>query len=338
VRDIRGGGVFVWRGGAYFPPLVELAAKRETCRPDSSCHSGIGFRCVQGGPPVPLDEAVVAHEQLIPEPPLPQEPDLDSVIYIPAGGFLMGAPENLVSQDPNQHDDEGPQHVVYLDAFYIDRYEVTQVQYAEFLNVLGDHYVACGGHACAEVGEELGGEMHYAVSQIVLLSNGQYVVQEAIGYENHPMRAVSWYGAQMYCDWRGMRLPTEAEWEKAARGTDGRRYPWGNEWDDRFGIPSDPRPHAVGRETVDVSPYGAVDMLGNVQEWVGDWYNPNYYTFSPADNPKGPEFGTECVLRGGSSVRWGISVRDKLPPITPWTSAGFRCIYELQTPNLEVNQ
>ncbi len=309
VREF-GSNVYVWRGGTYYPTLVELAAKRETCRPDLTCGNGgngIGFRCVQGGPPLSLAEAVVAHEQLIPEPPPPQEPDLSDMAYVPAGEFLMGAPEEWLRQDTEgQHQDEGPQHVVYLDAFYIDRYEVTQGQYVEFLNALGNHYTGCGGHQCASVNEKM--QLVSSGNEITRLPDGRYVVEE--GYQDRPMVSVTWYGAQMYCAWRGMRLPTEAEWEKAARGTDGRRYPWGD-----------------AKEGTDVSPYGVVNMLGGVEEWVYDWYNADYYAISPVHNPQGPDFGTERVLRGWGS-NWGMTRRFKDLPTMP-IGSGFRCVYGL---------
>ncbi len=302
--------LFVWRGSVQGPTLVELAAYRETCRPDGTCGNGaggIGFRCVRGGQPIPLAEAVVTYEQLVPQPPPSQEPDLSDMVYVPAGEFLMGAPEELLRQDTgHQHQDEGPQHVVYLDAFYIDRYEVTQGEYVEFLNALGNHYIGCGGHQCASVNEEM--QLVSSGNEITRLPDGRYVVEE--GYEDRPMVSVTWYGAQMYCAWRGKRLPTEAEWEKAARGTDGRRYPWG---DIEGGA--------------DISPYGAVSMLGGVEEWVADWYHANYYAVSPARNPQGPDFGSDRVLRGGVSTQWGLTVRGRTNPSYYW--AGFRCVYRL---------
>jgi len=185
---------------------------------------------------------------------------------VPAGRFLMGS----TSADPKAGSDEKPQHSVYLDAFWIDRTEVTNAQYVQFLNALGGHTGTCGGHDCAET------QVEDKYSHILNL-DGRYAVES--GFEEHPATQVSWYGAQAYCAWAGARLPTEAEWEKAARGTDGRLYPWGNEAPDcekaQYGdcggatVP-------VGGRPAGASPYGVLDMAGNVWEWVGDWYDPGY--------------------------------------------------------------
>ena len=124
--------------------------------------------------------------------------------------------------DPKAGDDEKPQHPVYLEAFWIDRTEVTNGQYVQFLNALGAHTGACGGRDCVET------QVEDRYSHILRRNqDGRYVVEP--GFEDHPVTQVSWYGAQAYCAWVGARLPTEAEWEKAARGVDGRLYPWGHE-------------------------------------------------------------------------------------------------------------
>jgi len=166
-----------------------------------------------------------------------------------------------------------PQRRVYLDAYYIDVYPVTVAQYRRF---------------CKETKREMPSSPSWG------------------WIDNHPIVNVSWNDAKAYCDWAGKRLPTEAEWEKSARGTDGRKYPWENEWDARkcrcsrnnWGDAGSTSP--VGSFPQGISPYGVYDMAGNVWEWCNDWYNDNYYKVAPLRNPKGPKGGNWRVLRGGS--------------------------------------
>jgi formylglycine-generating enzyme required for sulfatase activity len=241
------------------------------------------------------------------------------MMLVPAGEFLMGSTDT----DPKAGDDEMPQHIVYLDAFWIDRTEVTNTRYVQFLNTLGEHAGACGGHDCVET------QFEDKYSHI-LLQGGRYAVEN--GFEEHPATQVSWYGAQAYCTWAGARLPTEAEWEKAARGVDGRLYPWGNQAPDcdkaQYGdcggatVP-------VGSRLAGASPYRVLDMAGNVWEWVADWYDPAYYDASPARNPQGPDAGERKVFRGGSwgylptFIRAGDRARNR--PTYAGFNVGFRC-------------
>jgi formylglycine-generating enzyme required for sulfatase activity len=191
------------------------------------------------------------------------------MVLVPAGEFPMGSDEG--------GDDEKPVHRVFLDDYYIDRYEVTVEQYAKFLKARG------------------------------MNEPPMWLAMDEPHHQKRPVVNVDWLDASNYCKWAGKRLPTEAEWEKAARGTDGRVYPWGND-------PPDPlranygkkqwNNHAalvpVGGLKDGKSPYGIYEMAGNVWEWVSDWYDPNYYTTSPSRNPNGPESGKYRVLRGGS--------------------------------------
>ena len=217
------------------------------------------------------------------------------MVLVPAGSFSMGSDAN----GPR----EQPVHQVHLDAFYIDIYEVT--------NALYKACVESGG--CA------------APVDIRKYSDP--------GYAQHPVEYVDWYMAVAYCEWRGARLPTEAEWEKAARGTDERTYPWGEVIDITYAnYNMDIRgTTVVGSYPKGVSPYGAYDMAGNVAEWIADWYGENYYANSPGSNPTGPASGEYRVMRGGawngndenmrSALRlWHIS--------TPINSGfvGFRCV------------
>jgi formylglycine-generating enzyme required for sulfatase activity len=198
--------------------------------------------------------------------PTPSAPP--GMVYIPAGEFIMGSDEG--------DSDERPVHTVYLDAFHIDRTEVANAQY----------------QACVEAGA------CDAPSNTTYYDNSNYA--------QHPVVHVSWDDADAYCRWAGKRLPTEAEWEKAARGTDGRRYPWGNSepdcnkanYNDCVGLTTE-----VGSYPAGASLYGVLDMAGNVWEWVADWYDPGYYSQSPTRNPPGPDSGELRVLRGGSWYR-----------------------------------
>ena len=200
---------------------------------------------------------------------------------IPAGHFTMGSDTDL----PN----EAPAHKIYLDAYYIGKTEVTNAEYHQF-------WVENGG-----VGSE-----HTPISY-----EGEFGTWPRLAKTkpNHPVIGVSWHSAVAYATWRGMRLPTEAEWEKAARGTNARRWPWGQTFTQRIKgttvhaniwRPSGGHPQAVGAYRTGVSAYGAHDMAGNVWEWVADWYSETYYRQSPDQNPKGPAVGSRRVVRGGS--------------------------------------
>ena len=206
------------------------------------------------------------------------EPDL---CLIPAGTFTMGSDDDLLN--------EAPAHKVYLDAYYIGKTEVTNAEYYLF-------WLESGGPRSE----------HTPISY-----EGEFGTWPEIAKTkpNYPVVGVSWDAATAYATWRGMRLPTEAEWEKAARGTTARRWPWGNTFTQRI---KDAILHAniwkqsgahlkpVGAYPTGVSPYGAHDMAGNVWEWVADWYSENYYHHSPDRNPKGSEVGSRRVVRGGS--------------------------------------
>ena len=289
----------------------------------------VGFRCVRGPTPPPtLDEALVRVE--IPATPRPvASVDLTTMVYVPAGPFLMGYSEPYTnSRGMDEHADAMPLHVVDLDAFYIDRYEVTYAEYARFLNVMGGHEFACYGFHCAGV-RRPDNSGPSSLFYNIILEDGQYKVDP--GFENIPMSDVTWYGAVAYCAWQGKRLPTEAEWEKTARGTDGRLFPWGNEWDPR-GATDIGQPRPVGSQPINVSPYGAYDTLGNQLEWVADWYAPDYYAYSPLQNPFGPIGGEGRVRRslgGGPDLqgrpRSGLPGRSRGLPADPF--GGFRCAY-----------
>jgi formylglycine-generating enzyme required for sulfatase activity len=247
--------------------------------------------------------------------PLPGEAsalrDADMVL-VPAGPFQMGSKEG----DP----DEESVHSVVLDAYRVDVHEVTNAEFMAFLNDRGNQIERFtfwyepgfdGGH--------------------IAWHGGEWVVR--LGYGDHPVGNVTWYGARAYCAWRGGRLPTEAEWEKAARGTDGRTYPWGEGIDCAWANYSDCRGDSTPVESYPSgsSPYGALDMAGNAWEWVSDWYDQDYYSLLAArsPNPTGPSSGTHKVVRGGG---WNANVRmarssNRLGEFatTRHLTIGFRC-------------
>jgi formylglycine-generating enzyme required for sulfatase activity len=241
------------------------------------------------------------------------------MVYVPQGEFLMGSDVDSA--------EEAPAHSVHLDAFWVDRTEVTYAQFARFLNHLGGHQGQCGGHDCNELKSD-------DKNSHMLALDGDYVVEA--GYDDYPMAEVTWYGAQAYCEWAGKRLPSEAEWEKAARGTDGRRYPWGNsdtscaKLNFRTCVRST---FTVGSYPAGASPYGALDMAGNVYEWTADWYDRDYYQDVAASqpNPAGPASGRNKVARGGSSYDLDLylvrtTYRFGYVPETGHRVVGFRCV------------
>jgi formylglycine-generating enzyme required for sulfatase activity len=248
-------------------------------------------------------------------------------VYVPEGTFLMGSTRQEIDAvmadcpdcERSWFGGELPQLEVYLDAFWIDRTEVTNAMYAAFLNDRGNQEE--GGARWLEPSSE-----HSHLHK----RGGEWKADA--GYEDHPVIEVSWYGARAYCEWAGRRLPTEAEWEKAARGTQGQLYPWGDEpptcsLTQYRGCSG--RTVAVGSKPEGESPYGAWDMAGNVYEWVADWLDYDYYETSPAENPPGPETGTDRGLRGGSCGNnpWDLrtACRSWLSPEYTLTSVGFRC-------------
>ncbi len=216
-------------------------------------------------------------------------PPPEDMVRIPAGPFLMGA---VIENEHEWGDtDEEPVHEVTLSEYFIDRYEVTAQDFSKFLNAHPDE---------AERYIEMG------TAVTIEKADGRY--RPRPGLEKHPANRVSWYGADAYCRSLGKRLPTEAEWEKAARGTDERIFPWGNRFPHndfvtfrrkfaQYGFdamkPVDTLPEGK-------SPYGVHHMAGNVWEWVADWYEDSYYEYSPDKDPQGPETGISKVLRGGN--------------------------------------
>jgi formylglycine-generating enzyme required for sulfatase activity len=237
-----------------------------------------------------------------------------TMIYVPEGEFLMGSTDD----NPDSENDEKPQRSIFLDSFWIDQTEVTNKMFASFMNRMGNQ--------TEEGNTWLDADSDY--TRIVQQSGGWL---QLYNYSDHPVVEVTWYGARSYCQWTGRRLPSEAEWEKAARGTDGRTYPWGEGIDcsraNYSGCVGNTKP--AGSYPNGASPYGALDMAGNVTEWIADWYDGGYYHKSPSENPPGPLTEGFKVIRGGSWVNGRESVRTAnrgtLVLVTSFWSYGFRC-------------
>lgn len=225
------------------------------------------------------------------------------LLYVPAGEFRMGF--------QGQESDEKPVHLVSLNAFWIDETEVTNAMYA----------LCVSDGACERPGS------FNSRMRPMYFGNGEFA--------EFPVIYVSWEDAQSYCVWADRRLPTEAEWEKAARGRDQRSYPWGEQIDCLHANYFDGAKRCTGDTAsvkdyeLGISPYGAFNMAGNVWEWVADWYDPDYYDISPTSNPSGPSTGELRVARGGgwedTNFLTRSSNRGSYSPAGKTDSRGFRC-------------
>ena len=260
--------------------------------------------------------------------PINHQPNNANMVLIPGGTFEMGSHfgESLNEKYP----DNLPVHTVKIDSFYIDKYEVTVGQFKQFLN-------------------ETGYDFHWRLWE-------KYFVSPT---DDHPMVNVDWYEAIAFAKWAGKRLPTEAEWEYAARGrSDGMRYPWGNNitkndanfhkyWkdDDEYENSSMTGKDKWKYSTAPVGSfepngYGLYDMVGNVSEWCQDWYLWDYYKLSPKNNPTGPDSGKTKVIRGGHWYSWHKGLRvynrgDNPPDVKRWQDVqGFRCVTDIELSNL----
>jgi formylglycine-generating enzyme required for sulfatase activity len=223
--------------------------------------------------------------------------DHENRVYIPAGEFIMGGANRK---------QRTALHTVYLDAYWIDQFEVT--------NAMFEGCVKSG-----KCGQPAAYDTFYGRPE----------------YADYPTVYVTWWAAQAFCAAEGGRLPTEAEWEKAARGTDDRPYPWGTGAPDESLANFDLQDKGLSSaydHLRGLSPYGLLNMAGNAREWVSDWYAPNYYLHSPYENPQGPSSGTEKSLRGGSysdpAPELHVFHRTHHDPNSAGLNRGFRCAYD----------
>ena len=243
--------------------------------------------------------------------------DAENMILISAGTFTMGSDSRAA--------DEKPMHKVYLDAYYISKYEVTNAEYYEFWKLQAASLQKVSQHTP---------ENFTHLPQI-----GDWPAR-AKQFPNHPVVGISWHDANAYAAWKGMRLPTEAEWEKAARGYTDRIWPWGNAMEPHANTAANDdgyenRLAPVGSFPKGKSYYGVMDMAGNVWEWTADWYSDVYYWSSsqaaakrPKKNPTGPDVGSWRVIRGGSWIdkiaRCSTTFRFYFYPNLKTSFVGFR--------------
>ena len=290
----------------------------------------------QNAPGTPLEPAPVIRDRNGAE-----------MVLIPAGDFWMGSDEAEIDQflkacleangrgTPMSEPEcaslgrlETPRHRVVLGAYYIDRYEVTNGLFEQFIKITRYRTTAdADGHSW--IWQQKDGRSQWL--KVTRTSWRKPRGPESEAQANHPVVHVSWKDADAYCRWASKRLPTEAEWEKAARGTYERRYPWGQDWNASRanGEMSVEATTTVGAYPEGTSPYLADDMAGNVWEWTADWSDERYYEASPNQDPQGPSSGKRKVLRGGSwhqdQAFLRSAFRNSNQPENHADNLGFRC-------------
>jgi len=250
------------------------------------------------------------------------------MVLIPAGEFQMG---DMLNEG---HADERPVHKVYLDAFYIDRYEVTNAQYRRFVQATGHREPEGYGYVDGEWKE---GFRPWLVGYGYV--DGEWKEgfkpwsDENFNGDDQPVVCVSWEDAEAYAEWADKRLPTEAEWEKAARGgLVGMSYPWGDKITGENANYGKSINEGMTTPVGSYPPngYGLYDMTGNAWEWCADWYGSGYYRDSPGENPTGPNSGKLRVFRGGSWLNspyeLRVANRNVIGPTYSYTFIGFRCV------------
>jgi len=309
------------------PPDPEVVAQttstasESVTEADDGSPSSLGTRTGEETAVSELEGGVVDNVLLSPGTRAGEEatgPDGGTYVWVAPGEFMMG------SED--RHVGENPVHKVRITkGFWLGKHEVTNGQYAAFLNAYGAN-TDSESHELLDVDDE---------DCEIEERGGRYGARA--GREQHPVVEVSWYDAAKYCTHYGLRLPTEAEWEYAARGPDGRKYPWGDQWDENRCCNYDNRKAYSGADTFPIGSFpsgaswcGALDMAGNVWEWCSDWYHFDHYTNSPSTDPAGPATGSCRLLRGGSWILNDDSCRSAfrgcISPDDANCSVGFRCV------------
>lgn len=334
------------QGGAS-PPLAALSVPPAAPTPEL-------LRVAEERPTPATDEADARRPR---HAPVPVEPpsvttmvgkDGAEMVLVPAGEFVMGTTleeiERLSQDWPKMQRElferEYPQHRLVLEAFYIDRYEVTNARFRQFVQATG-YRTPAEREGWGWVHSGRAWEKSKGAHWQAPYGPGSATAD----FAQHPVVQVTWADAKAYCAWAGKRLPTEAEWEKAARGTDGRSYPWGNQlvetranfcdqrcnlaWKDETMDDGSRHTSPVGSYEAGKSPYGAYDMAGNVWEWVADWFEATYYRSGVTRNLQGPSTGHLAVIRGGSwfnnLVLVRTSHRNMENPLYRFSNTGLRC-------------
>lgn len=347
----------VLRGGSWDSSAKNIRAANRVAGYPSVANDNSGFRCALSLHSIsnlqtPIQALGIGSTQISPK-------DGMTILYVPEGEFEMGLDEAdtaaIFQQCINvsgyaQSDCEGligpekPNHILWLDAFWIDQTEVTNAMFARFVDQT-NYETDAEREGFGIVFNESSKEPESTDGADWRHPRGPGSSVDSL--QQHPVVQVSWYDASAYCEWAGRRLPTEAEWEKAARGTDGRTYPWGEvkpagnllnfadrnfdfvDWADTMTDDGYRYTAPVGSYPDGVSPYEALDMGGNVYEWVADWFSEIYYSNSPTRNPIGPDSGDNRVLHGGSWSHpgWGVRASNRLSfnPLGRLDNIGFRC-------------
>ena len=341
-EELDNSSTMMLRGGGRLDPDYVVRSANRNERKAHFYDGRFGLRCARS-----FDSQADGDVSLQDQPEMVMAPPKNAVlgdtwirpfdgavmIFVPGGSFQMGIGTDQAAATGW---DEFPEHKVKVDSYWIDKYLIDIKQFAEFLYMRGNQ-------------TEDGVTWYDPQNELSLLEERLDFYKPVLGFEDHPVIGVSWYGAQAYCDWVGGRLLTEAEWEYAASGPENNIYPWGNEfncelgnfhdWTDEDVLVSFPGERGCDgynfTSPVDAYPEGAswvgvLDMAGNVWEWVADW-GVTPYPSDPQTNPTGPDSGINKIVRGGSwdNYHWGIrtTMRGDYDPTVRSAYIGFRCAY-----------